>query len=217
MEHTPRRRFGCPRCAIRRPARGARRALHQSLEAGGLGLSTTRSSTPPDHQGNPVASRQATEEEVLALCDVGGQHPGTTLEAIVEGCLKGFRDDEVELLAQMSAHANRPINWNVLSVSASDAERTEHQLLPSVRAREVGGRVVALTMPIFADNNMSLGTFCALWLIPGWRDILSLPMDEKIAKLRDPAVRAEGLLLGALGVDDVAHERSQNPGPTASW
>jgi len=165
--------------------------LHQSLEAGGLGLSTTRSSTHPDHQGNPVASRQATEEEVLTLCRVVGQHPGTTLEAIIEGCLKGFTDGEVELLAQMSAHANRPINWNVLTVSGSDQQRTEHQLLPSVRAREVGGRVVALTMPVFADNNMSLGTFCAIWLIPGWRDVLTLPKGEKILKLRDPGVRAQ--------------------------
>jgi N-acyl-D-aspartate/D-glutamate deacylase len=94
-------------------------------------------------------------------------------------------------LAQMSAHANRPINWNVLSISAADTERTEHQLLPSTRAREIGGRVVALTMPIFSDNNMSLGTFCAIWLIPGWRDILELPFAEKVHKLHDPAVRTQ--------------------------
>ena len=35
--------------------------LHLSLAAGGLGLSTSRSSTHPDHEGNPVASRLATE------------------------------------------------------------------------------------------------------------------------------------------------------------
>jgi N-acyl-D-aspartate/D-glutamate deacylase len=46
-------------------------------------------------------------------------------------------------------------------------------------------------MPIFADNNMSLGSFCALWLIPGWHDILSLPKADKLARLRDPAVREE--------------------------
>ena len=44
--------------------------------------------------------------------------------------------------------------------------------------------MVALTMPIFADNNMSLGTFCALWLIPGWHDILALPPRRRAAKLR---------------------------------
>jgi N-acyl-D-aspartate/D-glutamate deacylase len=167
------------------------RLLGHSLEAGGLGLSTSRSSTHNDGDNQPVPSRIASEEELLHLCDVVSRHDGTTLEAIVEGCLKGFSDSEIELMAQMSARANRPLNWNVLGVAAGQEKRTEHQLLPSKRAREVGGRVVALTMPIFADNNMSLGTFCALWLIPGWHDILSLPREEKLAKLRDPAVRDE--------------------------
>jgi N-acyl-D-aspartate/D-glutamate deacylase len=38
--------------------------------------------------------------------------------------------------------------------------------------------------------NMSLRTFCALNLIPGWGDILGLPIPERIEKLRDPEVRA---------------------------
>jgi N-acyl-D-aspartate/D-glutamate deacylase len=167
------------------------RVLGQSLAAGGLGLSTSRSSTHSDGDNRPVPSRVASEEELLHLCDVVSRHEGTTLEAIVEGCLKGFSDSEIELMAQMSARANRPLNWNVLGVAAGQEKRTAHQLLPSKRAQEIGGRVVALTMPIFADNNMSLGTFCALWLIPGWHDILSLPKEEKLAKLRDPAVREE--------------------------
>jgi N-acyl-D-aspartate/D-glutamate deacylase len=167
------------------------KVLGQSLAAGGLGLSTSRSSTHNDGDNRPVPSRVASEEELLHLCDVVSRHEGTTLEAIVEGCLKGFSDDEIELMAQMSARANRPLNWNVLGVAAGQEKRTAHQLLPSKRAQEIGGRVVALTMPIFADNNMSLGTFCALWLIPGWHDILSLPKQEKLAKLRDPAVREE--------------------------
>ena len=172
--------------------------LGQSLVAGGLGLSTSRSSTHNDGDNRPVPSRLASEDELLQLCDVVGRHAGTGLEAIVEGCLRGFSDGEIELMAQMSARANRPLNWNVLGVAAGQEERTAHQLLPSRRAQEIGGRVVALTMPIFADNNMSLGTFCALWLIPGWHDILSLPKAEKLAKLRDPAVREE-MALAAKG------------------
>ena len=165
--------------------------LAQCLAAGGLGLSTTRSSTHNDGDNNPVPSRVASEEELLTLCRVVSRHPGTTLEAIVEGCLKGFSDGEIELMAQMSAQANRPLNWNVLTIAAGMEKRVAHQLLPSERARQIGGRVVALTMPIFADNNMSLGTFCALWLIPGWHDILSLPKEEKLTRLHDPAVREQ--------------------------
>jgi N-acyl-D-aspartate/D-glutamate deacylase len=169
------------------------RVLHDSLAAGGLGLSTTRSSTHMDGDERPVASRLASEDELLALCAAVGEHEGTTLEGIVEGCLRGFREDEADLLARISAAANRPINWNVLVVSGRHADKAKHQLLPSLRAREAGGRVIALMMPVHAEMNMSLGTFCALWLIPGWQATMSLPFDEKVAALRDPAVRAEML------------------------
>jgi N-acyl-D-aspartate/D-glutamate deacylase len=44
-------------------------------------------------------------------------------------------------------------------------------------------------MPVLVPMNMSFGTFCALWLIPGWGDVLRLPSDDKRAALADPAVR----------------------------
>ncbi|HZA77282.1 MAG TPA: amidohydrolase family protein [Acidimicrobiales bacterium] len=168
-----------------------RQLLRESLAAGGLGLSTTRSTTHVDGDGEPVPSRHASEDEVLALCEVVAEFEGTSLEAIVQGCLSRFDDDEIELLARMSATARRPLNWNVLSVAADDAGKIDHQLQASTRAHELGGRVVALTMPIFADNNMSFLTFCALWLLPGWRDVLAVDVPEKIRRLKDPAVRAD--------------------------
>jgi len=167
--------------------------LHESITAGGLGLSTTRSSTHMDGDERPVASRLASEDELVALCTAVGAHDGTTLEGIVEGCLRGFSDEEADLLARVSAAANRPINWNVLTVTGRHRDKALHQLLPSRRAREVGGRVIALMMPVHAEMNMSLGTFCALWLIPGWSATLSLPFEKKAAALRDPARREEML------------------------
>jgi N-acyl-D-aspartate/D-glutamate deacylase len=167
------------------------RLLRESLEAGGLGLSTSRSSTHVDGDGEPVPSRHASEAEVLALCAIVADFDGTSLEAIVQGCLDRFSDEEVELLARMSGTARRPLNWNVLSVSAEDPTKIDRQLEASRRAGELGGRVVALTMPIFADNNMSFLTFCALWLIPGWRDVLAVDVPEKTRRLRDPEVRAK--------------------------
>jgi N-acyl-D-aspartate/D-glutamate deacylase len=165
--------------------------MHRSLAEGGLGLSTSRSNTHLDGDGQPVPSRYASEQELLALCDVVGEHPGTSIEAITSGCIAGFDDGEVELFAQMSARAGRPLNWNVLAVAASDTEKLARQLLPSARAREIGGRVVALSMPVPAPMCMSLNTFCALWLIPGWDAVLRLPKPEKARMLQDPAVRAD--------------------------
>jgi N-acyl-D-aspartate/D-glutamate deacylase len=193
-------------CALRRRVMGAdavggtasdaqvdqmRALLDESIAAGGLGFSTSRAYTHSDGDGAPVPSRSATPDEVLAMCEIVRDHAGTTLEFITDGCLKGFTDDEMDLMGRMSATARRPLNWNVLTVDASDPARTEHQLDASTRAAAMGGRVVALTMPTLVGMNMNFGSYCALYLLPGWKEILELPLAEKIAKLRDPAVRAE--------------------------
>ncbi|MER6773577.1 D-aminoacylase [Streptomyces bacillaris] len=167
--------------------------FHDAMDAGAWGLSTTQSSTHSDGDGEPVASRHARPEELLALSRAVGEHEGTQLEAIVAGCLDQFSDAEIDLFVDMSAAAGRPLNWNVLTIDAAVPERVPRQLIPSERARTAGGRIVALTMPILTPMNMSLGTFCALNLIPGWGGILALPVPERIERLRDPATRAEML------------------------
>ena len=82
-------------------------------------------------RAKPVPSRWAVEDEVYSLCEVVAQHDGTSLELITQGCIGRFSDDEVELLAQMSRVAGRPLNWNVLSPTADEPDKVEHQLRPS--------------------------------------------------------------------------------------
>ncbi len=162
--------------------------LHEMIDAGALGLSTGRA-THEDGDGNPVASRWATDEEILALCDVVSEHEGTTLEVIVKGCLDLFSDEEVELLTEMSRRGGRPINWNVLSVDSADPDRTWHQIAAGERAAERGARIVALTMPILVPMNMNFHSYCALNMLPGWGEVLSGPVEDRMARLRDPEVR----------------------------
>jgi N-acyl-D-aspartate/D-glutamate deacylase len=164
--------------------------LHRSIEAGGLGFSTTRSSAHADGEGLPVSSRVASRDEVLALCRAIGQHPGTSLEAITEGCNHLFSDDEIDLFVDMALTARRTLNWNVLTVDAKVPERIVRQQEPSRRAAAGGGRIVALTMPTLAPMNMNLLTYCALFNLPRWREVLDLPLRERMEKLRDPEVRA---------------------------
>ena len=163
--------------------------LERAIEAGGLGFSTTLSKTHSDGDGQPVASRWASEAEVLALCAAVGQHPGTTLEGIIDGCLDQFSDDEIELFGRMSAAAARPLNWNVLTVDSRVPERVDRQLGAADRAAELGGRVIALTMPVLVPMNMSFLNYCALFMLPGWGDVMGLPVPERIEKLKDSATR----------------------------
>ncbi len=165
------------------------RLLHESIDAGALGFSSSQSYTHSDGDGNPIASRFASTEEVLALCEATGQHPGTTLEYITDGCLDQFSDEEIARMAQMSARARRPLNWNVLTVDSKVPERVTRQLSASDAAAAAGGRIVALSMPTLVPMNMSFRNYCALFMLPEWGPIMSLPVAERIAKLRDPEVR----------------------------
>ena len=167
--------------------------LATCIDAGGLGFSTTLSRTHSDGDGQPVASRWASNEEILAMCDVVGAKPGTTLEAMTDGCLDKFSDDEIELFSDMTARAKRPLNWNVLTIDSREPTRIPRQLSAGDRAAEKGGRIVALTLPVQVPMNMSFLTHCGLFLIPGWKDVLGLPVAERMAELRKPEVQARML------------------------
>ncbi len=192
-------------CAIRRWVMGDERAaevandeelaamtalLAESIAAGGLGFSSSQSRTHSDGDGNPISSRNADRREMLAFCDVVREHPGTTLEYITNGCLDTFSDEEIDLMVAMTTTARRPLNWNVLTVDSRTPDKTDRQLEASVQAAKQGGRIVALTMPTLVPMNMSFRTHCALFLIPGWGDVMGLPDEQRMEQLRDPAVRA---------------------------
>ena len=172
-------------------AEGMVRLLHESLSAGALGFSTSRAPTHNDGDGVPVPSRWAETSEILALASAVGDHPGTTLEFILPGCLSGFSDEEIGFMSDFSLAAGRPANWNVLGVSSANPESHVRQLDASTRASERGARIVALTLPHSMGIRLSFLSGAVLDGLPGWRPVMSLPPDEKRRALADPAVRKQ--------------------------
>ncbi len=163
--------------------------LRDGLAAGGMGFSSTWSTSHNDHTGNPVPSRHGTREELVALCSVVREFPGTTLEFIPQ--VGRFTDESFDLMAAMSVAANRPLNWNLLQVQAQNWEQVQHQLTGGDIAEAQGGRVLALTLPDTFRLRLNLRSGFVLDILPGWDKLMALAPAVKLAMLRDPAGRAE--------------------------
>jgi N-acyl-D-aspartate/D-glutamate deacylase len=164
-------------------------ALHTALGEGALGFSTSQVHTHNDGDGQPVPSRAAEREEMERLAAAVKEHEGTTVELIVPGCLNGFTEEEIDFLARMSLLADRPVNWNVLGVSAMNPDGAWSQLDAGTVAAARGATVVALTLPHTMQLRLSFEHGAILDGLPGWREVFALPVDERMAALSDPDTR----------------------------
>ncbi len=164
-------------------------ALHTALGEGALGFSTSQVHTHNDGDGQPVPSRAAEREEMERLAAAVKDHEGTTVELIVPGCLNGFTEAEIDFLARMSLLADRPVNWNVLGVSAMNPDGAWSQLDAGTAAAARGATVVALTLPHTMQLRLSFEHGAILDGLPGWREVFALPVDERMAALSDPETR----------------------------
>ena len=162
-----------------------------AMRAGALGLSTSLSTTHNDGENDPVPSRLASPAELFALTDALHGYQGTTLEFITTGCINGFTDDEIELMIQLSARADRPLNWNVLSIDPSRPQQHEHQLSASDRAASRNARIVALAMPTIGPSRVCFHDYFALYSLPKWKDIFPLPIEQRTRYFADADERRE--------------------------
>jgi len=168
--------------------------LHRSIEAGGLGFSSSWSPTHNDGDGGPVPSRASTREELIALAGALRAHDGTSLEFIPG--VGRFSDEEVDVMAAMSVAAGRPLNWNLLTVIAFAREGVEAQLAASDYAAARGGEVIALTLPQLMSLRLNFVSLFILDALPGWSEVVTLSLADRKRALADPAVR-ERLARGA--------------------
>jgi N-acyl-D-aspartate/D-glutamate deacylase len=193
--------------------------LRTSLAEGGLGFSTTISPTHNDGEGQPVPSRHASREELVALARAVRDHPGTTLEFLPGVGI--FDDEKKALMADLSLAANRPLNWNVLAPSAGNQEMVAAQLSATDYARARGAEVIALTVPQAMQVRINLVSGFIFDALPGWAELFLKPIEERKRRLQDPAYRrkldeganseAAGLLRGLARWERMKIEETFSP------
>ncbi|HXC37675.1 MAG TPA: amidohydrolase family protein [Burkholderiales bacterium] len=162
--------------------------LRESIRAGGLGFSSTINNSHNDAEGNPVPSRHASHDELVALAGVLREFEGTTLEFLPKiGDV--FPQDQLDLLANLSTAANRPLNWNVLVPNSKRKDMYQSQLGASDYAAARGGRVVPLVSAQVNTTWVNFDSGFILDMYPGWNELFRLPRSERLRVLADPEWR----------------------------
>ncbi|MGE0878245.1 MAG: amidohydrolase family protein [Acidimicrobiia bacterium] len=163
--------------------------LRESLAAGGFGLSSSIATSHNDANGRAISARYASRDEILRLCKVTGEYPGTTLEFIPSVSLF-FEEHHMDLMTSMSLAADRPLNWNILNVNTTLWDGSQQRLTAGDYARERGATVIALTMPISSTMYVNFVSGFVIDTFDGWTDLFEMPGDARLSQLREPERRA---------------------------
>ena len=205
--------------------------LAESIEAGGLGFSSSWAKTHNDADGDAVPSRHASQRELVELCAVLKDSPAVALEFIPT--IERFDDEVYQLLTDMSVAADKPLNWNVIFVNARQADLIEEKLQASDFAAQQGGRVIALTAPMPAESRLSFESGFLLDTLHGWLEPMALSNQQKLELLSDPerrnklnedaqkpsafrgVARWERLTVGEVSKEDIKHLERRTIGDIA--
>ena len=164
----------------------------EAVSAGALGVSTSRTLSHKAMDGEPVPGTFAAENELFGLGRGLRDGGGGVFELAPAG--SGGEDivkprSEVEWMRRLSAHIGQPVSFALLQVPAAP-DLWRELMEASVRAAEEGAEL----FPQVAGRPFGLltgwQTSHPFVMRPSYRAIEHLDIDERIERLRDPAVRA---------------------------
>ena len=159
------------------------RELDDALHAGAVGFTTSRSHSHETSDDRPVASRQASWDEVVALVEHVGRHGRGGFQLAPEPGISpsGEPNDFNVRLQQLALTTRVPVIYGVIGGLGTD-------LIDDTVAR--GGRMYGLTHCRGVSEAQSFQTSLVFDRLPEWQELRSRPLEEQRALLRDPEVRA---------------------------
>ncbi len=198
VPHAPLRVFVMGRRGVdREPATAAdmaemARLVEEGLDAGALGFSTSRSLFHRTPDGALTPTITAGEEELAAIAR-GMRRAG---KGVIQ-LLDDFQDTTAEgatefaMLRRLVELSGRPLSFTLLDISLYPG-RWQTLLREIERAHRDGltirGQVAARPVAVLYGLELSFHPFSTC---PSYREVEGLPLAAKLAKLRDPAMKAK--------------------------
>ena len=178
------------RAASEDEVRAMQALVRDAMREGALGFSSSQLELHVAHDGRGVPSNHAAPEELIALASVLREFGRGSLEFIPASFLEGYSERDRETMLAMARASGRPLELNLLTPLPAAPEGWRRSL---DFAREAHAKGLEIH-PMFAANQLgayfALDSTFLLDELPEWRAVLTLPLRERIARLREPQVRA---------------------------
>jgi N-acyl-D-aspartate/D-glutamate deacylase len=160
--------------------------LREGLQAGGFGFSASFSMANRDYDGGYLPTHVAPREEFLEMAKVMREFNRGSIEWTMGHALQGLGMD---FLLELAKTSGRPVNWNAVIYDPTSPNTWREQLDWTEKAyREAPVLAVNICMPIEFEFTMeTIGLFDQL---PAWNEATVGTLEERKAKLADPARRA---------------------------
>jgi N-acyl-D-amino-acid deacylase len=163
--------------------------VREAVEAGAIGVSTSRSWAHRAKTGELAPSVHSAEAEVLALADGLAQAEAGVFQMVPE-----FGDDpegELRLVETIAEQCGRPVSFTLMEVPhRPESWRDTLAFLEAVNARghQVRGQVPSRPVGFHMGLELSLNPITTK---PNYIAIADLPLAERLRLLRDPALKAK--------------------------
>ena len=193
--------------ALRMYAMGARRGLEEkaseddlrrmeaavaeALKAGALGFSTSRATTHVTPDDTPVASRIADWREIERLVGVMGELDAGIFQ--IGPDISGGEAQRacLEQLRKIAIDSGRPVMFGMLATKQGiDPNPWDFQTRFMDETVALGGRMYGQATTRSINAVFSLRSYLPFDVLPGWKAVRALPLEEQKRRLREPDIRA---------------------------
>jgi N-acyl-D-amino-acid deacylase len=166
--------------------------VREGIEAGALGVSTSRTIAHRAIDGEPVPGTFAAEDELFGLGVALGEAGAGVFELAPAGVMGedlAAADREMDWMRRLAAETGRPVTFALLQHDIDpDQWRRMLDLALEVHDEGVPIRPQVAGRPL--GLLLGLQTFHPLSKRPTFQELEALPLDEKVARMRDPEIRA---------------------------
>ena len=161
---------------------------HEALDAGAIGLATSRLVIHRTKDGQPIPSYAAADDELCTIAEAMTESGKGVFQVVLDLAPDGW-DSELDRLMAVVESSRRPATFTMATAN-SGAPTWPAAMERIARANAAGADICAqvLPRPIGVIGGFALSThpFC---LCPSYQPLVGLPLEAQLERLRDPAFR----------------------------